>query len=352
MLLVEGCDNTGKTTVARRLLEHLPGWSYRHFTNPDPFAPPYRYFLWQVADTHPRMVLDRFHLSDWAYGHVYKGGPKLTSHEWRFLELALLALDGRVLLMSDDAEQIRARWGEKEEMYDAGGAEQLVARYHEIAYGEATPRRTRLPVLSGRLDLLDDRRLREVAEWCGDPVPGPPPSLALGSPRASFLVLGEAPPPSAPPSDARGSDPDLPFSRGPAAAWLWRALDELGVRWWEGAYANAASFRSFNEFDDYLCAHRRRGLRKVVCLGERADRLVRDHWRRWGNLTYAALDRHCVWHPSYVKRFRHREFAAWKLDLGAALLPHLDAPQQALESCGWPEGWNVEQEPEWLGAAG
>lgn len=340
MVIVSGIDRAGKSTLALYLRDHA-GYSYRHFTNPP--VDPYRYLLWQLADSHPRMILDRCGWHDeLAYGLTYRNQCRITPHQWRLLELTAMTLGSVVVHLTDSAEGIRSRWG-RDEMWPDHGVEALLEHYHAIAKGESWPK-SHLPIATFTLpELLQD----------GQPTPAlgeviqlahgreriarllPPPSLFLGSAEAEFLVVGEAPAPGGPPKDKQGSDPDLPFSRGPASDWLWRAFDEAGLHWWKGAFTDASTFDSSSSLWWWFRSLRQHmtSVRQVICLGERAAKFVheqqRDGWRV--SCTH-------VWHPGYVKRFRHREYSEWRDTLTVALADWSDSAHLALERGGHPDG--------------
>lgn len=93
VVLLEGPDGGGKTTLARRL-EGL-GFYYHH-TGPPESAPVYQWWLRQLAiadraaDGRP-VVMDRLHLGSYAYGTVFRGEDDLTSFERWLVDGALEA---------------------------------------------------------------------------------------------------------------------------------------------------------------------------------------------------------------------------------------------------------------------
>ncbi len=312
MIVLEGVDRCGKTTVARNILAKYGGFSYRHFTYPGKIAPTYRYYAWQTADAHPAMILDRLHLSDWSYGHVYRNGPDMTYREWQQCELMLHTCGALQVVMTDEPEAIYSRWG-AEEMYGRSlpNITALVERYREQV-GGGCARATTLPTIV--LTLPEVQEPRDLDLLVRNVYYAPsrhylrrawrPASLVLGSPTAKFLVLGDAPPVEAPPKDEQGSDPDLPFSRGEEADTLWAAFGSIGLRWWEGSYAYASSFATPARFAEF--AGMRRGhLRRVYCVGEQARTLFKAAWNSsdfhdttWspiGRIPSSAIDAYDEW---------------------------------------------------------
>ena len=65
MIILEGPDHIGKTTVAKRICE-FTGWKYEHLGVPDK---DWDYFIDYLCRLRPNTVWDRFHLGGWVYGH-------------------------------------------------------------------------------------------------------------------------------------------------------------------------------------------------------------------------------------------------------------------------------------------
>jgi thymidylate kinase len=72
-VIVEGCDGTGKTTLAERIVTEYDA-TYQHVGPPredmTPFAEHVMYAL--STDDAARTVFDRFHLGTFAYGPVFR----------------------------------------------------------------------------------------------------------------------------------------------------------------------------------------------------------------------------------------------------------------------------------------
>jgi hypothetical protein len=80
MLIIEGTDGIGKTTLCKKLLERLYAhgpWVYRHFTKlPESWKYPYDY----LAHMSRFVVQDRFHLSEVVYRRARK--EEIRLHPW------------------------------------------------------------------------------------------------------------------------------------------------------------------------------------------------------------------------------------------------------------------------------
>jgi hypothetical protein len=64
MIIIEGADHLGKTTLAKAVAEKL-GWKYFHHTKP---RPKFSYFSEYLEQARPESVWDRYHLGAMVYG--------------------------------------------------------------------------------------------------------------------------------------------------------------------------------------------------------------------------------------------------------------------------------------------
>jgi hypothetical protein len=99
--LIEGCDKTGKTTMAREFERR--GYVYRHFSAPK--GSPWQEYsqflaggdLATVLKRGGRVVLDRFHLGEPVYAKLYGRKSDLSAKRVKALDARLLRL-GTVLV--------------------------------------------------------------------------------------------------------------------------------------------------------------------------------------------------------------------------------------------------------------
>lgn len=118
MIILEGPDRCGKTTVAN-LLNKLTGWKIQHFTNPDKLNPPitaFKYFNDIYETLSYDTILDRSHISNDVYSKVYKNKYDLSNTCFYTLEEMLGKYNPLVVILTDTPENIKQRWSE-EEMY-------------------------------------------------------------------------------------------------------------------------------------------------------------------------------------------------------------------------------------------
>lgn len=332
MILLEGPECVGKTTVAMALRRLLPGWSYRHFSVPPSCVRPYYYHAWPITDAHPRVIIDRLHWSEYAYGIPTRGNFDYTEDEWRNVELLLLSRATTVVYMTDDSEAIKARWAQsqKRQHFNVAVADGVIARYGNLFMKHSDPL-SHLNVLAFTLPQLIDPRtnrptdaLRDLARDAEDAAGACalPASVGCGSLDPDFVILGESPRDQ---QSVGGDAPQVPLSAGPACEWLWRALKELNAPWWDGYYTNASAFRSEVELGAYLNSL---NPRVVVALGARA------HGAVFTAQSTRALAPHvevkAVDHPAYVRRFKHGQYETWRNELRYAIdLPYWQSTQRA-----------------------
>jgi hypothetical protein len=112
MLIIEGTDCVGKTTLCNRLAEDLK-MIYQHLGPPPP--------TWSDIDYvklgSNNAVRDRYHLSELVYSHV--NGRPVKIRESRLLHATLmLKHSAYVVCIVADEDLIRSRYNAHEELFD------------------------------------------------------------------------------------------------------------------------------------------------------------------------------------------------------------------------------------------
>ena len=106
MIILEGPDCSGKSTLMERFPDHL---EKHHFSHEEDKLKRYLRFL---SDCSPRAVLDRFHLSEQVYGRVMRNRNEFV-YTGRFIERVLLTHDSCVILCLPPLGAVLTRWRER-----------------------------------------------------------------------------------------------------------------------------------------------------------------------------------------------------------------------------------------------
>lgn len=134
MIIIEGTDGVGKTTLAEKLAQEL-GWQYRHLSRlPDSF---HRFFDY-IPMIKSGVVQDRFHMSEIAYCH----GRNEPIEIWKMQPAYYIALDRMLIsrgvtqvLITADEEFLREQFekDKQDEMYKFDVIRRANEAYYEIA---------------------------------------------------------------------------------------------------------------------------------------------------------------------------------------------------------------------------
>lgn len=108
MIVVEGCDKTGKSSVASALCYAL-GWPTIHFSAPKSGEDAIAQYSRELA-TNPRpFIADRFHLGEFVYGPLYRGSVP-DADRMRALEDQLIRRGALLVLMYDSPAAVVERF--------------------------------------------------------------------------------------------------------------------------------------------------------------------------------------------------------------------------------------------------
>lgn len=109
MLIIEGPDGVGKTTLAKRLVKELTseGYIYAHFTRLPPGFDRY-WGYWERMSR--KIVQDRFHMSEITYANAREEVTPLDPETYRLIDGCVRLYGGMTVLILASQELIESRW--------------------------------------------------------------------------------------------------------------------------------------------------------------------------------------------------------------------------------------------------
>jgi thymidylate kinase len=142
MIILEGVDKVGKSSLAKALARHLRDHEVVHCEVPPPGESVFDYQMRMIGKKR-KLIVDRLHWSEYAYGETYRGGCGYTVQQWAAMEEILAERGARIILLSDALSLVKERWEKEEKQFDVAGLVRLNTFFFDLFYD----RGSRLSVL-------------------------------------------------------------------------------------------------------------------------------------------------------------------------------------------------------------
>lgn len=127
MIILEGCDNAGKSTLLSQLLEMDPSLRIlkRDRFNPErgeTIGTSYLNALLPPDDgdrlAHGNSIADRFLASECIYGKLFRGGCRMTPREHFLIKSMLMSYGAFVVWCDPGIYTVRKTWQQRGQLYD------------------------------------------------------------------------------------------------------------------------------------------------------------------------------------------------------------------------------------------
>lgn len=314
MIVVEGPDNSGKSTLVKTLVERGFPLIKRERFKPgkeETIGLSYlRALIPKHGDRleHSKGVLDRLLASEIIYGEIFRNGSRITGGEHLAILNMLIAYNASIIFCDPGNAAIKETWHEREQLYDdalavaASYRASMSTIFHPMVVIEYNWKKH---AKNARTFRPDEPRDRDLEWWSANP-------YGAGSLSPKVLMVGESPSPR--------MKTNVPFSNGPAGdflAWAIRQAEGLMSKPLIGRYY-VTNAQKGTERDASLLREEIRFLepRVVLALGREAEEMVAAVIGRTTN--HAAIP-----HPQFWKRFHFAQKERYCTMLAVSLTGYL-----------------------------
>jgi hypothetical protein len=296
VIVLEGPDGAGKSTLARRIIEHDALLTRRrHLMHRGPIRSDalteYLRPLNEVVDDAQNgvdsvFVFDRWHVGELIYGPILRGRSRLTDVQAVYIEMVLQSLGCCFLHVSQPIHALEARWEiEPDDLIKKEQLREIANKYWEYTFWHdhwATISPTEDSPIPFSLETVVATR-----------TPAPLPGRYVGPKRPKVLLLGDA-------RAANGLHWSWPFvPQGHLSGdWLIEAMITGGVQYMRVGLVNACELTTHDLYKLWQDLE----WPAVISLGRNAEKA----WKRLSVNTGIRIH-----HPQYMKRFHSGDKEAY-----------------------------------------
>lgn len=296
LIIIEGVDGTGKTTLAQELRRRLGDRGdtvIAHFGPPrDPPLVEYVQTLQGLLEKHDHVICDRFHLGEQIWPAVFNRPSDYTDEVHAWIELFLLSRGALLVTCSGTPSRTHARLQERGELVQR----QIID--HAFLLFDGAFASTKLPKITCNIDFpgikqpIYDNIIRQanILEWQSSHLLRISEEY-VGDIRPRVLFVGDRR------NLAVKPNLGLPFPPIPSSSgtFLMQAIDSwLGDREVPIGITNAS-------VPDLKELHYHLGSPRIVALGNQADLVLRD----------IGIPHGTTFHPQYVRRFHANKISEY-----------------------------------------
>lgn len=116
LVIIEGCDKCGKTTLAKHIQDTF-GFEYLHCSQPGEKGAYREYIDLLNSIGSKNVVIDRFHIGEEVYGPIYRGKSGLSEGQFREIEAEINKKNGILIYCYDSDKNISKRFDEYGETF-------------------------------------------------------------------------------------------------------------------------------------------------------------------------------------------------------------------------------------------
>lgn len=154
IIILEGCDKTGKTTLAKEICSRL-GYEYIKISNPEYDA--YQEYITHLNNTNGPTLFDRFHLGELVYGPIFRNKNDLAGYKFSNIEKVLKGKGTKIIYTYNNVDWIKNKFIEdKETFVSENQIEDIIKAYNNVLY------KTELPVIKYKIGDDIDKLIEEL----------------------------------------------------------------------------------------------------------------------------------------------------------------------------------------------